>query len=240
MPTFRHGKKTAVLFANANLSAYLNEASMSSPAETSETTTFGSDAKTYITSLRDASVSLSGMFEGSVNDPTLLDAMTSSESTLVTICTTGLVAGEPCFFGVTRSNSYEISSPVADVVTVTSDLQLDGGINAGTIIAGGVTVASGATANSTANDYTASTANGLVTNLHVTANNGNGSTTLKLQHSVDNITYVDLVTFAVVSAGIQTSEQQTVTGTVNRYLRVNVADDGSTGSITYSLAISRR
>jgi hypothetical protein len=240
MPTFRHGKKTAVLFGNYNLSSYLNEASMSSSSETAETTAFGDNAKTYITSLQDATVSLSGMFEGEANDPTLNSALTSQTSTLVTICTTGLVAGEPCFFGVSRSNSYEISSPVADVVTVTSDLQLDGGINAGKVIAGGVTVASGATANSTVNDNGASTANGLVANLHVTANTGNGSTTVKLQHSSDNSTFADLITFTVVSAGTQASEQKSVSGTINRYKRVNVADNGSTGSITYSLATSRR
>ena len=240
MPTFRHGKKTAVLFGNYNLSSYLNEASMSSSAETSETTTFNDDAKTYIISLQDATVSLSGMFEGETNDTTLNTALTNTDSTLVTICTTGLVAGEPCFFGVSRSNSYEISSPVADVVTVTSDLQLDGGINAGKIIAGGVSVASGATANSTSNDNTVSTANGLVANLHVTANTDDGATTFKLQHSTDNSTFADLITFTVVSAGTQTSEQKSVSGTINRYKRVNVVSAGSTGAITYSLATSRR
>jgi hypothetical protein len=240
MPTFRHGKKTAVLFGDYNLSSYLNEASMSSSSETSETTAFGDDAKTYITSLKDATVSLSGMFEGEVNDTTLNDALTNTDSTLVTICTTGLVAGEPCFFGVTRSNSYEISSPVADVVTVTSDLQLDGGINAGTIIVGGASIAAGATVNSTSNDNSASSNNGLVANLHVTANTGNGSTTIKLQHSSDNSTFADLITFTVASGGNNTSEQKTASGTINRYLRGNAVDDGSTGAITYSLAISRR
>jgi hypothetical protein len=240
MPTFRHGKKTAVLFGNYNLSSYLNEASMSSSSETSETTAFGDDAKTYITSLQDATVSLSGMFEGEVNDTTLNNALTNTSSTLVTICTTGLVAGEPCFFGVSRSNSYDISSPVADVVTVTSDLQLDGGISAGKIISGGVLVASGATANSTVNDNTASSANGIVANLHVTDNTGNGSTTFKLQHSSDNSTFADLITFTVVSAGTEASEQKSATGTINRYLRVNAVDTGTTGAITYSLAISRR
>lgn len=240
MPTFRHGKKTAVLFGNYNLSSYLNEASMSSQSETSETTAFGDSAKTYITSLQDATVSLSGMFEGLANDATLNTALTNTNSTLVTICTTGLVAGEPCFFGVSRSNSYEISSPVADVVTVTSDLQLDGGINAGKIIAGGVAVTAGTTANSTSNDNAVSTSNGLVANLHVTGNTGNGTTTFKLQHSSDNSTWADLTTFAVVSAGTQTSEQKSVSGTINRYKRVNVTDNGSSGTITYSLATSRR
>lgn len=240
MPTFRHGKKTAVLFGNYNLSSYLNEASMSSSNETAETTAFGDDAKTYITSLVDATVSLSGMFEGEINDTTLNNALTNTGSTPVTICTTGLVAGEPCFFGVSISNSYEISSPVADVVTVTSDLQLDGGINAGKIIVGGASVAAGATVNSTSNDNSASSANGLVANLHVTANNGNGSTTIKLQHSSDNSTFADLITFTVVSAGTQISEQKSVSGTINRYLRGSAVDTGSSGAITYSLAISRR
>jgi len=69
---------------------------------------------------------------------------------------------------------------------------------------------------------------------------GNGSTTFKLQHSSDNSTFADLITFTVVSAGTQTSEQKSVSGTINRYKRVNVVSAGSTGAITYSLATSRR
>lgn len=240
MPSFRHGKLTAVLFGQENLSPYLNEATVSSPAETAETTTFGNSAKTYVSALRDATISLGGMFEGLVNDPTLHNAMHNASSTLVTVCPAGLTSGQPCFLGVSRSNSYEISSPVSDVVSVTSELQMDGGIYAGKVVAGGITVGAGTSAGSATVDNSAYSSNGYVANLHITANTANGATTVKLQHSADNSTWVDLVTFTVASGGAQTSEQKSATGTVNRYIRASVSVGGSTGSITYSMAVSRR
>ncbi len=59
----------------------------------------------------------------------------------------------------------------------------------------------------------------------------------KLQHSADNITYADLITFANVTAA-NTSERATVTGTVNRYLCF-VGDVTGSGSITPFVGLSR-
>jgi hypothetical protein len=61
-----------------------------------------------------------------------------------------------------------------------------------------------------------------------------------VQHSSDNVTFADLVTFASVSSTTATAERIAVTGTVNRYLRASHAPGGSSGSVTYTMAFARK
>lgn len=85
--------------------------------------------------------------------------------------------------------------------------------------------------NSTAVDNAALTSNGGRGNIHVTAITG--AATIKIQHSVDNVTFADLITFSPTVVGALTLE---VAGTVNRYLR-DVHTPGTT--ITYASFFSR-
>lgn len=79
-------------------------------------------------------------------------------------------------------------------------------------------------ANGTSYDNSASSANGGRGNLHVTTY-GSGTWTLKVQHSADNSTFADLITFSSVTG--LTSETAEVSGTVNRYLRATWSGTGS-------------
>jgi hypothetical protein len=88
--------------------------------------------------------------------------------------------------------------------------------------------------NGTALDNSASTAFGGRGNLHITAITG--TWTIKVQHSADNMTWADLITFTQATAiGGQTSA---VTGTVDRYLRVTSTEDVA-GSITFVAGFAR-
>ena len=65
MPTFIAGKDNKVLFGAFDLSSYFNSANFSREQETVETTTFGSDQATFISSVETASATLGGFFDGS-------------------------------------------------------------------------------------------------------------------------------------------------------------------------------
>jgi hypothetical protein len=67
-------------------------------------------------------------------------------------------------------------------------------------------------------DNGAASSNGLVANAHCIANTGPTPIIVKIQHSTDNVTYVDLVTFATFNS--TGSEHKITTGAVNRYLKV--------------------
>lgn len=242
MPTFRHGKNTVVLIDQYDLSGYYKESTTSRSVETSDTTAFGNSAKTYISGLKDGTMNLSGMFDGSTGavDEIMAAALGGADNT-VTVQLEGNVVGTIAHMLATQETSYEVSSPVGDVVSVTSQLQADGGLESGRVLAPATVVTTATTTNGTAVDNAAATTNGGVAHAHVTANANNGTTTIKVQHSTDNSTWVDLVTFTTVATTIKTSRRVEVASgtTVNRYLRSQIITAG-TGSITTTVAFARR
>lgn len=240
---FLHGKKTKVYLGGYDVSSYFNEASSANSVETGETTTFGvtGDAKTYVTGLRDGTISLSGLFDGAANaiDDQLSSILGSDTSSHLLYGITGLAAvNDPVRFGAVRPTSYQISSPVGDVVSASAEFQADGGVLLG--IGLNPTTAS-ASGNATSKDQTASTTRGGVYQFNVTANTRSAATTLAVYHSADN------VTFAALGAGI--SVPSSTTGsyllqiadgtTVNRYVRFQWVISSGTGSISFVGAFAR-
>jgi hypothetical protein len=242
IPTFRHGKNTKVYFSASDLSVYFNSASVSNAIDMGETSTFGSGAKTYVAGLSDSKASLGGLWDGTalaVDD--ILSAALAVEDRVFTYMPEGGVLGRACYIGVVDAASYEVTSPVADVVSISAELQADGGLFRGVVLAADTVVASATTTNGTNVDNGALTSNGGIATLHATANSRSATTPIKVQHSVDNSVWVDLVTFASVGIGVTAAERAVVAPgtTVNRHLRAQSVTTG-TGSITYSVAFARR
>ena len=241
MPTFRHGKNTVVLIDGNDFSTYFNEVTAALSVETAETTTFGSNgAKSYVVGLKDATATLSGFFEGSATGTDqALAAAIGTGTPLITIGVEGGTVGLDTLSLVGIETSYEVSSPVADVVSVSAEMQAEqDAIDYGKFVAVAATASS--TGNGTALDNAASSANGAVFYLHVIANTRDGAITFKVAHSADNSTFVDLATFSATPLATQEAQRVEVTGTVNRYVRVAYTVAGSTGAATYTLASARR
>jgi len=239
---FIHGKSAQILHGAYNLSSFLNDASASADVEVAETTAFGSSAKTYIVGLKDGTVSASGMFDGaaSATDEVLSASIGSDTLAPVTIGYDGTTLGNRVTILKAKTTSYEVSTPVGDVVAVSYSAQADGGLDQGVSLAALASVS--ATTTGSSHDNSASSANGGVAQLHVTANSRDADATIKVQHSADNSTFADLATFTVVATTVTTSERVIVASgtTVNRYLRaVNTLASG-TGSITYQVSFARR
>lgn len=240
MPTFRHGKRTAVLLNGTDMSPFLNEATTTQTVETAETTTFSDDDKTYIVGLADGTISTSGLFDSSAGaSDEVLNGTLGTEDNTFTVLPAGNIEGRRAILANGQLTSYEIAAPVADVISISAEVQADGGLLHGVALAGSETTGS-ASATTDGVDNTTSTANGGLFNLHVTDNDRDGATTIKVQHSADDATYADLVTFTSVSASTTVGESITSTGTVNRYLRTQSTLAGSSGSVTYHVSAARR
>lgn len=239
MPTFRHGKRTTVLLNATDMSPFLNEATTTQEIETAETTTFGDSDKTYIVGLADGTISTSGLFDGTAGaSDAVLSGAVGAEDNTFTVLPEGNGVGNRAVLANGQLTSYEISSPVADVVAISAEVQADGGLYHGVDLTGQqIVAASGVTS---AVDHGSATHSGLIANLHVTANTRDGASTIKVQHSADNVTFVDLITFSGVSASATTGETITSTGTVNQYLRAEHTLAGSSGSVTYHVSAARR
>jgi hypothetical protein len=238
---FRHGKDSKALLGKYDISTYLTEATASMSLDTAETSTFGTLAKTYLTGQNDGTISFSGLFDGAANAIADIfeDVITNDLTPVITFANDGgLTVGRDATLAKAKQTSYEVTAPVADIVSLNGEFQVTGGLRQGVILAGLAALA--ATTNGTSVDNTASTALGATANLHVTANTRNSNSTIKVQHSADNTTWADLITFTVVGATTLTSESLAATGTVNRYLRAQTTLATGTGSITITISIARR
>jgi hypothetical protein len=139
MPTFRHGKSARFELDNASgtlvaLTDVIEDISFSQSLETAETTTMGSSAKTYITGLSDATISISGKFDATIDaqinavQAALAAGTVTSSSWSYRANSGAIAAGNPEYQGEALITSYEVSASVGDVVTFSLELQVTGAI----------------------------------------------------------------------------------------------------------------
>lgn len=242
MPTFRHGKGTTVLADTVDLTTFFNSASVAAAVEVPETTTFGSSNRSYIVGHNEGTISLEGLFDGTASgvDPILNTALGNTTDKVITVSTDSTAIGGRTILASSASTSYEISSPLTDVVSVSAEAIANGGLDFGTWLVCETAVS--ATTNTTSVDNAASTSNGGVAHLHVTANARTATTVIAVQHSSDNSTFADLAVFGTVAISTLDSERYEVAAgtTVNRYLRTRTTIATGSGAITRSVAFSRR
>jgi hypothetical protein len=136
-----------------------------------------------------------------------------------------------------NQSNVSMASAVADKVTAQTSITHDGAIDRGVIIAAETAIT--IDTNGTSVDNGASTANGGVAHLHVTAYSGLTSNSVIVEHSTNDSIWTTLGTFASVT-GV-TSERLVIAPgtTVNRYLRIRDDVTGA-GSCTRAVAFARR
>jgi hypothetical protein len=242
MPTFRHGKNTTVLSGDFDLTTYLNSANAAYAVETPETTTFGSSDRSYIVGHNEGTISFEGLFDGTTAsaDSIFSAALGNTTDRVVTVSNDSTAIGGRAILASASSTSYEISSPLTDVVSVSAEAIANGGLDSGVWLVCQTAVS--ATTNTSSVDNAASSTNGGVAHLHVTANVRTATTVIAVQHSADNSTWADLAVFGTVALNGLDSERYEVPAgtTVNRYLRTRTTIATGTGAITRSVAFSRR
>jgi len=237
---FSHGKTSAQLLGKYDVTAYLTEISAPGEIEAAETTTFGNGSKTYIVGLADGTVSLSGLFEGSSGaiDAIAEDLKGDADVPFTAIFGSNAL-GSRAYLGQGILTSYEPSSAVADVASISAELQTSEGLDSGIILAAARSVATATTTSETGQNNAASTSNGGVGIVHVTANAANNNTVIKIQHSSDNSSWSDLITFTTVATTVTTAERITVSGSVNQYVRATSTTSGA-GAVVYTVSFARR
>ncbi len=236
---FVHGRNSRLLLHAVAFSGYLKAFERSTEVEMADSTVFGDEGHRFIPGLESGTLSLDGLLDtvttAGSQDATLDGALQASSTSVITAGVAGLALGARVYMIEARETNYAITAPVGDAVSFSSsDGQVDHGLSLLDVTA--ITV----TANGTSVDNGALTTGGAAATLHVTANTRDGTLVVKVQHSVDNSVWVDLITFTTVGAGTTTAERVAVSGTVNRYLRHTRTVAGTTGSITIQNSAARR
>jgi len=203
------------------------------------------DKAQNLAGLGDGKVGLKGLFDGGAAGLDAIAApLVGGPDVTLTVAQAGVgTVGNPCMIANAQADLYETTTPVADVVSASMNFQVDGGIDRGVILAGLRATAftqTDITAGSV--DNAAASANGCLAAAHVTAYTlTTGTVTVKVQHSVDNTTFTDLVTVITTAAALASGTAVVAPGTtVNRYLRASIATTGSAGSVTTTLSFARR
>lgn len=129
---FVHGKSAVFKLDDSggtlrDLSAYLDDVSFPRSIETAETTTFGSSAKSYITGLTDATISLSGKFDATA-DGYLAGVVGQAATLSFEYGPAGSTGGNVKYEGECILTSYEVGATVGDAVTASVELQVTGSI----------------------------------------------------------------------------------------------------------------
>jgi len=230
---FVRGADTVLLGDATALTGQLNNLTFVKNTPTADVTVFGSDDRAYIAGPGDGSVSVNGLFERATSDAYLEGTIGSVDGELITGGVGGFTIGNRAVLARVRAGSYNVAASVQDAVRVSGSVDVDAGVRGGVALHD-LTEESGS-GNFASVDGSASSAFGAVAHLHVTAFTGTDAE-IKVQHSANDSTWADLITFTTVS-GV-TQERATVAGTVNRYLRAAVTG-GTFSAVTFVVAAAR-
>ena len=133
---FVHGKDSVFKLDNSggsltDISAYVNNVDFPETADVAETTVLGKDNKTYIVGLKDATISLSGLWDSTAD--AIFGAVLGQSATLsFEYSPEGTGSGAVKYTGETILTNYAISSPVGDVVAYSADLQVSDAVTRAT------------------------------------------------------------------------------------------------------------
>ena len=235
MPTFNHGKNAVVLLADTNLSTTLTDAALSLTADVSETSTFTSTSKSYVSGLKDGTATLSGYFESSSPDADAeYLAQLGGSGAAFSIAPIGYTRGNAVSFGDTIGTSYDRSADVGSVVAVAVAFQFDGDAYNGLSLLAPTAVTS--SSNEATVDFGAAGTNGGAGVLHGVAKSGSPTLDVKIQTSTNGSVWSDYITFT--QATNTTSELITSATNPNRYARA-VLTYGGSGSITAAVGFAQ-
>lgn len=125
---FVHGKSTYVSLNAVDLSAFSNTSTMSRKSDSHDVTTYGSNAHKFSGGLLDGSASLGGIYDNTASGPR--DTIEPLIGTNVTFVRRpeGTGSGLPQDSVEVLVVDYVETSPVADMVTWTVELQLSGDV----------------------------------------------------------------------------------------------------------------
>ena len=133
---FVHGKDSVFKLDNSggsltDISAYVNSVDMPQTVDVAETTVLGKDNKTYIVGLKDATISLAGLWDSTAD--AIFGAVLGQSATLsFEYSPEGTTSGNVKYTGEAILTSYSKNSPVGDVVTYSADLQVSDAVTRGT------------------------------------------------------------------------------------------------------------
>lgn len=231
-----HGKGAAALMDQYDMSPHFKGVTVRNNIGLDDTNTFGQSAKARdVPGLLDADADCQGFYDPAANGSwPVVRASLAATSVIFSLAPEGWAIGNLVEMGKGVFEGADVSLDVDKVVPISAKAMADDGWDLGVCLH--ALASEAAATNSASVDETAATANGGVGHLHVTAF-VSGTATVKIQHSVDNSVWVDLITFTAVTGVTKERIELAAGSAVNRYVRVITT---GTFSITFTATFGRR
>lgn len=239
--------KTVVLLNGYDVSEFLRGAKTSASVDAKEATTFGKSKKVYKAGLGDASADFDALYDqrsalaethDAIDD--ILPAALGGPQGIITVVRNGDGFGQVGYGMAADATKYEIAAPVAELVTAAFSVQASGRDRI--VVLHDALTAAAASGNGTDHDDGALSTGGGVGYLHCLGLSTVGGDTLtaKVQHSVDGVTWVDLITFAPVTLPHVGQRIEVAAGvTINRHVRA-IWTLSAGASATFHVAFARK
>ncbi len=205
-----------------------------------ETTALNQDAPSRIVGLVDGTVTVNGFFDnasGAIHDVFSSNSGNLPTADQIVTIPLGSAIGDDALGLVSKEAEYNISRASGSAIGVTASFASTEGIKPefAEMLTAFDDTHSSAT-NGTAIDNGASSANGASGYCHWFALSS-GTVVVKIQHSADNASWSDLITFTSTgTSGVDTAERGSASGTVNRYVRVATTGTFSNAQIAVAFA----
>lgn len=229
----QHGKTATVLANEFDVSSYNNSLNLGVSRAPADTSAFGDDDKTYLAGRVDGTYSLVGTW----NDDAAADLEHATNLGLEVVYTAvpagADTIGNAAFLWEGLQNSYGIPMQTTDAVRHNLGGLCPSARMGGQLLHALGTASTGA---SSSVDGAAQTTDGGSAHLHVTAFTGT-SITVTVEDSANDSTWATLDTFTAQTGAAH--ERIEFTGTVERYVRVNISGTFSAATIAVAYARNR-
>lgn len=243
--TFVFGTSARVWLDGLQAACAINDITLQAELDEAEVTTLCSTLKDYIPGLAEVTVEMEGLFDTNTASPaTTLESWLSARLgvtfPLVFAPDGGADTGDPAYMMNGFLQDFSVENTVDEAASMELTFRGTSGLSRGRMIQPQITQTATDADGVTFFDNGAATTLGGTAVLSVSAVSGTTPTlAVKLQHSADNITYVDLPGGAFSSQNAINAELITFTGTVNRYLRAVWTIGGTTPSFTFNVGVKR-
>jgi hypothetical protein len=226
------GKNALILIGGYSLSTYASAYEITQDAGAIEVTGFSDGSKNFIPGLPSAKMAIDMMWDSTAGS--VHTALAAASSTgIVTIAPEGYALGTPSLSMPFLKVSYSPkSAPDARIDVGSINFESSGnnaGVENGWMLAH-ATITNTATGTSV-DDPTAGAVTAVCgASLHIRTAAAADTYVVKVQHSTNDSTWVDLITFTANGSAITSERQAVASGTINRYRRVIATRTGSAGN----------
>jgi hypothetical protein len=234
-------KSLAFYMNGVHLGCALQSFDATAETEALDATTLCQSARTYATGLKTGSVSASGLWDAdTVNEDKIHDvfqlAYTNATDNVVTATLSSLAFNADAVMFNATQTSYNVEVANGQLIIASADFQTKSGVNFGKVIFSADV--DDDTVNGTSLDGGASSTNGALFQVHV-SNPEEETGEVKLQHSTDDSTWVDVATLTLAGDKYEALSYEVPKGTtLNRYVRAVCKADNE--EMNFVAAIARR